>query len=671
MYILGFTGGLDRIYDTHYSFPIDFAHDAAAVLVHDGEIVAGIEEERLNRIKHTNKAPANAVRYCLGEAGIPLSEVDYFAYYATEEFLDEFFLRLHLEQPRLGPFPGIRTVLQNVFERDFGFRPEANRFRFVSHHMAHAVSSFALCGFEECLVLSMDGVGESVSTMVLDGRGKSLNLLAAKPQHYSLGNYYTKVIGFLGYRIYDEYKVMRLAPYGDAARFRNLFCTFYALLPDGEYVIYNDRVLRLYEVLSPRQRGEPFDQIHKDIAAALQESLESIVFHILRHYTELTGHEYLAVAGGVGQNSSMLGKIWNSGMFRDIFVQPAADDAGCAIGCALAVAHEMNPSLPKTRLQHTFWGSPVDDDKGLHQTLQLWAEFLEFRKMNDTFAETAALLADGAVAGWVQGRSEYGPRALGNRSIVADPRPSSHKDLINSMIKKREGYRPFAPSVIEEAAGDFFELPRGQKQFPFMSCVLNVREQWREILGAVTHIDGSSRLQTVSRQTNPRYYSLIRAFGEITGIPILLNTSFNNNVEPIVNTADEAICCFLTSGLHYLVLGDYLVWKRETSPAALACFRLWLSPCTCLLTTHAFVDAGRQETRYELVRNYDNTRRRAISAEAHRIVAAASPDRRLGDVLADCGANPGDHRLMDELFDLWSDRYILVEPMKHTGVTEA
>jgi carbamoyltransferase len=663
MYILGFTGGFDRAYDSHYAFPIDFAHDAAAVLVRDGEIVAGIEEERLNRIKHTNKAPANAIRFCLDEAGIELSEVDYLAYYATEEFLNEFFLRLHLEQPRLGTFPGIRTILQDIFERDFGFRPDADRFRFVSHHMAHAVSSFALCGFEDCLVLSMDGVGESVSTMVLDGRGKSLNLLAAKPQHFSLGNYYTKVIGFLGYRIYDEYKVMGLAPYGDGGRFRNLFRSFYALLPDGEYVIYNDRVLRLYEVLSPRQRGEPFDQIHKDIAAALQESLEAIVFHMLRYYVELTGHEYLAISGGVGQNSSMIGKIWNSGMFRDIFVQPAADDAGCAIGCALAVAHEMNPTLPKARLRHTFWGPDIGSDDCLRRTLEGWSEFVQFRKMENPFAETARLLAGGAVAGWVQGRTEYGPRALGNRSIVADPRPSENKHIINAMIKKREAYRPFAPSVLEEAVDEFFETPPEQKQFPFMSCVLNVREPWRGILGAITHIDGTSRLQTVNRETNPRYYSLIQAFGEITGVPIVLNTSFNNNVEPIVNTADEAVTCFLTSGLHYLVLGDYLVWKREIHSAPLACFRLLLSPCTRLVASHAFVDDSRRETRYELVRNYDGTRRRSISEEAHRVVAACGAHR-LGEVMADCGTGPENRQLMDELFDLWSDRYVLVRPME-------
>jgi carbamoyltransferase len=662
MKILGFTGGFDRVHESRWAFPIDFAHDAAAVLLVDGDLVAGIEEERLNRIKHTNKAPSRAVAFCLEHARIRLEDVDYFAYYATEPFLNEFFLRYHLDNPHLGQFLGIRSTLQDVFERDFGYRPEADRFRFVSHHMAHAASAFGMCGFQDGLVLSMDGVGESVSTMVLDGRGHQLTVLTAKPQHYSLGNYYTRVIGFLGYRIYDEYKVMGLAPYGDPDRYREIFDTFYSLLPGGDYVIYNERVLRLHEHLAPRRRGEPFTQQHKDIAAALQASLEDIVFHMLEHYQPLTGHEHLAIAGGVGQNSSMIGKIWDSGMFQDIFVQPAADDAGCAVGCALAVAHELNPSRQKVRLQHTFWGTDVGDRSAILKILQGWSSLVEFREMADPFGETADLLARGAVAGWVQGRIEYGPRALGNRSIVADPRPAGHKDLINAMIKKREGYRPFAPSVLLESVREFFETPPSQDHFPFMSSVLQVREPWRETLGAITHVDGSARLQTVSRETNPRYHALIRAFGDRTGVPMLLNTSFNNNVEPIVNTADEAVTCFLTSGLNYLVIGDFLVSKRALDAAALAAFRLWLSPCSRLTSQLVVSPEGHRHTRHAVIRNYDETRSRTISADAFSVVAAAEASQPLGGALARAGRRADDNALMDELWDLWSDRYVIVRP---------
>jgi carbamoyltransferase len=286
--------------------------------------------------------------------------------------------------------------------------------------------------------------------------------------------------------------------------------------------------------------------------------------------------------------------------------------------------------------------------------------------MANTFDETAQLMADGAVIGWVQGRTEYGPRALGNRSIIADPRLASHKDTINAMIKKREAYRPFAPSVPDSAVQDFFDIPDTQRSFPFMSCVLPVREQWRERLGAITHVDGSARLQTVSRAANPRYYQLIEAFGRKTGVPMLLNTSFNNNVEPIVNTVDEAVTCYITSGLNYLVAGDYLVTKEDVSPARLAHFDMWLSPCSQLVSTRAVDDDGVMAVRYELVRNYDATRRRVISEAAHRVIGESARGRLLSTALAAAGESADHAALMDELFSIWGDRFIVVRPASPT-----
>ena len=659
MNILGFTGGFDPLHRSKYGFTIDFLHDAAAALVQGGQVVAAIEEERLNRIKHTNKAPVQAIRFCLEQGGLSLDQVDRFAFYATEEFLNGWLRRLHLDNPALGPFTDIRTRLQDVFEQAFSVRPPAEKFAFVSHHMSHAVSALAMCGFDDCLVLSMDGVGESVSTMVLSGFGKELRVLNSKPQQYSLGNYYLRVIGFLGYRIYDEYKVMGLAPYGDPSRFRSLFDQFYALLPGGDYVIYSECIMKLYEVLSPRQRGEAFSQLHMDIAAALQESLENIVFHMLEHYREVTGHKHLAVAGGVGQNSSMMGKLWGLGMFEDIFVQPAADDSGCALGCALAVAHQLEPELPVPRVQHVYWGKDVGSDAEIEAALRGWSPLVEMRKLDDVSGEVARLLAGGAVAGWVQGRCEYGPRSLGNRSIIADPRPAANKDRVNAMIKKREGYRPFAPSILEERVGEFFEIPDTQKKFPFMSCVLNVRQAWRQQLGAITHVDGSARLQTVSAITNPRFHALIDAFDKLTGVPIVLNTSFNNNVEPIVTTTDEAVTCFLTSGLDILVVGDWLVTKKPFNAQAWSGLRMWLSPCALARAEHAFVGDGRQATEHRLVRNYDATLQRTLSADAFRAIQAADEKLTIAGLL---GTDDKPQALLDELFSLWDQRWIVVRP---------
>jgi carbamoyltransferase len=302
----------------------------------------------------------------------------------------------------------------------------------------------------------------------------------------------------------------------------------------------------------------------------------------------------------------------------------------------------------------------VGADEEIARCLAGWSSLIEFHKMEDPCSETARLLADGAVAGWVQGRAEYGPRALGNRSIIADPRPAANKDIVNAMIKKREAYRPFAPSILEERVEEFFETPPTQNRFPFMSCVLKVQPAWRETLGAITHVDGSARLQTVSRSANPRYHALIEAFGKLTGVPILLNTSFNNNVEPIVNTVDEAVTCFLTSGLNILVVGDYLVHKKAITADAVSSLRLWLSPCSQASATHAFVDANTQQSRYQLRRNYDATLSRDISAAAFALIQAADQQLSIGELLATYGAQQPE--LLDEVLALWDQRWVLIRP---------
>ncbi len=663
MIILGLTGGLDNIYENRYHFTIDFAHDTAAVLVEDGKVVAGVEEERLVRIKHTNKTFTRSIKYCLRTRGIGLEDVDYIAYYATEEFLNEFFRRLHLEKPALGAFNDIRTLMQDLFEREFGVRPAREKFKFVSHHMAHVVSIYAMCGFENALVFSADGVGESVSTMILDGRGNKLDVLLTKPQLYSLGNYYTHVIQFLGYAIYDEYKVMGLAPYGDPARFRDVFKNFYILLPNGDYLIYPERILELYSILTPRAKAEPFSQLHKDIAATLQESLEVMVFHILTHYREITGHEYLVMAGGVAHNSTLNGKLLSSGLFRDVFIQPAADDAGCAVGCALAVAHTLDPTLPRERLAHVYWGPDAGSDEEIRASVNAWDRFVSVRRLDNVSREVARLMADGSVIGWIQGCTEFGPRALGNRSIIADPRPAEHKDVINAMIKKREAYRPFAPSVLEERVSDFFEVPGEQTVFPFMSFVLKVREEHRAKLGAITHVDGSSRLQTVSRATNPKYWELIHAFGEITGYPIVLNTSFNNNVEPIVNTVDDGMVCFLTSGLNYFVAGDCLAKKKSWTMDDLATLYARLPDGVRLVCEQYRGAPGRTDVEYRVMWNYAHERRSTLSVDLYNILKQADGKHTVGEIMREMGLQVTDNTAMqEEFFNLWQKRFIVLNP---------
>jgi carbamoyltransferase len=361
-------------------------------------------------------------------------------------------------------------------------------------------------------------------------RGGAFAEIDAFPQSKSLGVLYLEAIKYIGYASFDEYKVMGLAPYGDPERFLGLLRTSYALLPDGKYDLALDRIdATLKPAVERRAKGAPITQAHMDLAAGLQSALEEIVLHVLRHHQRASGHRRLCLAGGVAHNCTMNGKIARSGMFEEIFVQPAAHDAGCALGAALAVSVPDGAAPRPRRLSSVYWGRDVGDDRAIRAELDRWSPWLTVERSADVARTAASLIAGGAVIGWVQGRSEFGPRALGHRSILADPRPAENKDRINRMVKKREAYRPFAPSVLEERAHEFFVLPQAASTLGFMVIVLEVREDRRELLGAITHVDGTARVQTVSRAASPRYWDVIHAFGELTGVPVLLNTSFNNN----------------------------------------------------------------------------------------------------------------------------------------------
>ncbi|MDO9105573.1 MAG: carbamoyltransferase C-terminal domain-containing protein [Methylovulum sp.] len=388
----------------------------------------------------------------------------------------------------------------------------------------------------------------------------------------------------------------------------------------------------------------------------------TIVFHILRHFRQATGHTRLVISGGVGQNSSMNGKILRSGLFEDVFLPSFAGDSGCAYGAAAYTAHHRQPELPFAKVSHAYWGTPIQDTQ-VGADLDAWSAFLQIEKMANRSEQVSDLIIDGAVIGWVQGRSEFGPRALGNRSIIADPRIASHKETINAMIKMREGYRPFAPSILEEQVRNFFEVPGEQTEFPFMSFVLNVKPEWRAQLPAITHIDGSARLQTVNLETNPRYWELINTFGKKTGVPILLNTSFNNNAEPIVDSIDDAVICYLTSGLDYLVVGDYLACKKTWLPEDLACLVVSLPKAALLLREDRYVSHNERSFSYALVWNYDSARRYLLSEVWYRLLQVADGEKTIGELMVylDFSAEQRVH-IWEELPGLWSDRLLVLRP---------
>ncbi|WP_050384144.1 carbamoyltransferase family protein [Bradyrhizobium pachyrhizi] len=661
MLCLGVSGGLDRIYESSPELPNTFLHDGAAVLVRDGRVIAAVEEERLNRVKHSNKFPSNSIRYCLSTAGVELGEIDRIAFYATETYCNTMLERLFVSQSV--PLDA-KLLLRQLLAREFGAEVDASRVSFVNHHEAHAASAFAMSGFDQSLIFAVDGGGDFLSGMLAVGTGTEITELASFPEHNSLGLFYLETIRYLGYGLFDEYKVMGLAPYGDPAPYRELFAQFYELLDNGGYRVHLDRIgPALIRSMQVRRKGTPFTQQHRDVSASLQEALERIVFHILRYHREATGMKRLCLAGGVAHNCTVNGKLLYSGLFDDIFVQPAAHDAGCALGAALMMSNELGRPAPRERLADVYWGPDLGTEQAVEQELNAWSGHLDIQRSDDIAASAADWMANGAVIGWVQGRSEFGPRALGNRSILADPRPAENKNRINAMVKKREGYRPFAPSVLEEDAGEFFELPGGKREFPFMNFVVRVREAHHSVLGAVTHVDGTARLQTVSRNTNPAYWDVINAFKKRTGVPILLNTSFNNNAEPIVDSVSDAIVTFLTTDLDGLVVGPFLVKKRAATLQDWRTLSVSLPPYASLHRIRSNTAEDRQETVCEIRMGHSDRDSIRISHELFDLLMRIEGEASLGWLLDTTMLDqPKREDLMKELRLVWEQRSVRLHP---------
>lgn len=666
MLTLGLCGGMNRLHEEPFALAQRaFTHDGAAVLVEDGRVVAASEEERLNRVKHSAKFPALSLRQCLAERGVSIHDVDRIAYYATENYCNGMLSWMHLHSPGTAPFVPARELLCRMVGAELGATIDPARIVFVPHHVAHAVSTFYMSGFDESLVLAIDGSGDRLSGYVGHGQGhgRSIETITTFPQTKSLGIFYLEVIGFVGYSHFDEYKVMGLAPYGDPTGLRPVMKQLYSLLPDGEYAIHFDRLMLLMGRVPVRKKGEPILQPHMDLAAALQESLEDIVMHVVTHHRHKTGLRDLCLAGGVAHNCTMNGRILYSGLFDRVFVQPAAHDAGTALGAALFACAEAQKDTRVAPLTHLYWGKDLGDEASIARELSAWERFITVERPADPTRAAAELLAGGAVLGWVQGRSEFGPRALGNRSILADPRPAANKDRINQMVKKREAYRPFAPSALEEEAERFFDLPAGGARMPYMVFVVKVREEMRELLGAVTHVDGTARLQTVSREDNPRYHALIRAFGDLTSVPVLLNTSFNNNAEPIVDSVRDAVVCFLTTQLDGLVAGDFIVrkkpftWRDQLSLVASLPGHVQL----CRVKRHVMADQSAIHA--ELRSTGDPQLRQPVSGAAWSLLAAADGAHTIGDLLAAHAPDEaGWPALVEELSALWSLRLVTLAP---------
>jgi decarbamoylnovobiocin carbamoyltransferase/7-O-carbamoyltransferase len=669
MLVLGLTGHFSPE-DTELAPDLGYGlwHDAAACLIRDGELLAAAEEERFNRIKKTAKFPINAIRACLATAGVAPSQVDAVGHYFAEYGVDLALGNMYSRHPRL-PLRNSRDFMTSYLEGELGIKVPPDHLVFSQHHVCHAKSSFIRSGMKEALVVVMDGRGERHSTTIFRGRDEQLERLATYDVSRSLGTFYENTIQLLGYRLGDEYKVMGLAPYGNAATYRDLFSSMYKLQDQGDFELQGSNNTFLLNGFLPRREGQDFTQQHRDFAAGLQQTLEEIAMHVMCHWAEHTGLANLCFVGGVAHNSSLNGLLLRSGRFKEIFIHPASHDSGAAEGAALAAAYQLEPSrsqprtgqLPRPRLRSASVGPGLGTASEIEKQLAAWGELIEYELPADIVAESARLLAGGSVLAWAQGRSEYGPRALGNRSILADARPAENKQRINSMVKKREAYRPFAPVVTREAAAEYFYIPaRTQANYEFMSFVVQVRESRRAELGAVTHIDGSARLQVIDPDTNSRFYRLVRTFGELTGTPVLLNTSFNNHAEPIVQDVRDALTCFLTTELDFLVIEDFLVRRRPGRALAFDNLIPEFRPVTRLAKRVRSTLAGKRAVTYEIYLDHPDGATTEISADVFAVLEAADGVCSLTSLAAAVGGlNPDIRR---ELYRLWQGRFFLLRP---------
>ncbi len=574
-----------------------FHGDSSACVVRDGALVAAAEEERFRRIKHWAGFPSEAIRYCLTEAGCGLSEIDAVA--INQDSKANLGKKLTFTLARR---PDIRLVLdrlKNKRERAgvdrlltdvFPGQTFRGRVFPVEHHLAHLSSAFHVSPFDEAVAVSVDGFGDFASGAWGIGRGSRIDISGRVYFPHSLGIFYQALTQYIGFPHYgDEYKVMGLAPYGQPS-FLPEMRQIVLLETDGGYRLNLDlfrhhkekieyewengqpSVGRLYsdrleDLLGPsRAAGEELMQRHKDIAKSIQSMYEEAFFHLLNTLHARHASDKLVLAGGCAMNSVANGKVRRNTPFREVYIQSAAGDAGGAIGAAFQVWHEHYKGGRGFRMNHAYWG-PAFSNESIKGVLDREKDALErescsveyISEENILCQRTAAAIANGMVVGWFQGRMEWGPRALGNRSIVCDPRRVDIKDILNLKIKRRESFRPFAPSILREHVADWFEE---DDDVPFMMKVLQIRPDKRDVIPAVTHLDGSGRLQTVDRHTNARYYRLIEIFREITSVPIVLNTSFNEN-EPVVCKPEEALACFLRTEMDVLVMGNWIV-GRET-----------------------------------------------------------------------------------------------------------
>jgi len=554
-----------------------FYHDSGACLLRDGQVVAAASEERFTRVKHDNRFPSDAIRYCLAEAGIDASRIDAVIFYDKPILKFDRLLRSQLHHfpasfkqfvTGMAPWVATKLRLPKVLKDDLGY---TGPLLYSEHHLSHAASAFFTSGWDEAAVLTVDGVGEWATATWGVGKGNQIDIRGEIHFPHSLGLLYSAFTWYCGFKVNSaEYKLMGLAPYGEP-RFVEEIKQLIHIAEDGSFRLamdffdydkgqrmFNER----FEALMGQPRRQPesreMDTHYKDVARSIQKVTEEVMVKMATHVVEATGQKKLCLAGGVALNCVANGHILREVPIDDLYVQPAAGDAGGAMGAAYVLWNMLLQRDRAPRLPTPYLGPGYDEDR-MRADLDRYGAVYRRLERQDLLDEVAELIDTAHVVGWYQGRLEWGPRALGHRSILGDARHPEMRSIINMKIKFREGFRPFAPTVLEEHVNDFFELDRPS---PYMLLVAPVREEHKD-LHAITHVDGSARVQTINRDQDALYYDLIKAFHARTGCPVVINTSMNVRGEPIVNTPEDAFLCFMRTHMDALAVGPFLLMKEQ------------------------------------------------------------------------------------------------------------
>ncbi len=567
-----------------------YGHDTAAAIVVDGKLIGAVEEERFTRIKHDNDFPVKAIDYCMREAGIGINDIDYIAVSRdpkrlfTEKYLkytlDNFPKANEIFLQSIDKFRSLLNIENEIREKT-GYE---GKIEFLNHHLCHFASSYYLSGFDEAALVSVDGLGEIESTVIGHARGKEIRVLKNINYPHSLGMLYTAITYYLGYTPNSaEGTVMALASYGDeheevlnGKSYIDIFMEIVQLKDEGSYELeldyfnfpytktgwVSDKFIETFG--KRRDSGEPISRHHQNIAAALQRRYQEVYLHIMNYAQRATNSKNLSLAGGCALNCVANGMIPGNTDFQDMYIQPATTDSGTSIGAALYLSHQYDKKAELTERRKETYLGPLFSNKEIEDVLKRHNENgnskISSLKVEDPSLEAARLLAEGKIIGWFQGRMEFGPRALGNRSILSRPYPAEAKDRINNEVKHREPFRPFAPSILKEHAAEYFDTT-GDSHFMLMAS--KAREDKENSIIAAIHHDKTGRLHTVEKSLNEKYYNLIKYFYELTGVPLIINTSFNDKGEPVVCTPEDALVTFHKTNIDALIIGDYVVKRVE------------------------------------------------------------------------------------------------------------